>query len=166
MTWNMRFYQTKLKVSPALKEHIYRYRNQLSRLAVKRTRIHTCTHNKTFPTRIYIYRERAREREREKDVSFGKYFHGYLLPPPPPPLYFFQATDSSLHHACPPQVSCGPLSGAMDDEAEQFPYLSHIVPTEDLIPVGVAGIVKHYRWRKAVAITENVPEFISVSRDS
>lgn len=59
-------------------------------------------------------------------------------------------------------MSCGPLFGSMDDDMETFPYLAQLVPTEDLIPVGVATIIKLYGWRKAVVITQDVPEFISV----
>ena len=59
------------------------------------------------------------------------------------------------------QVSYSPL---MSDNIHQtFPYLTSVVPAADLVSVGVAAILRHYDWKMAVAITQNLPEFTAVS---
>ena len=52
----------------------------------------------------------------------------------------------------------------MSDNIHQtFPYFTSVVPAADLFSVGVAAILRHYKWKMAVAITQNLPEFTDVS---
>lgn len=54
------------------------------------------------------------------------------------------------------------MLGSLDDRT-QFPFFSRVIPSGDLVAGGVAFILRYYDWKRAVVVTEDLPEFTSVS---
>lgn len=51
---------------------------------------------------------------------------------------------------------------ALDDE-EKFPYFFRTVPSDSLVAMGMAEIILHFNWTRAVIITQDASSFRLVS---